>query len=389
MNIINEINKEYEVIIVGSGFSGSVIAHEYAKIGKKVLLIEKRDHIAGNMYDYHNKDGILIHKYGPHIFHTKNKAILEYLSSFTDWRFYEHRVLGYIDGQYVPIPFNFKSIDTLMPQNASKIKDELLNRYGLDAKLSISELRKSEDKLISELGEYIFEKVFLNYTIKQWGIKPSDLDEEVLKRVPINIGYDDRYFKDTYQFMPLDGYTKLFENMLTSPNIDVMIGKDANELLKIENDKIYFNGDCDKKIYYTGALDELFDEQDKKLQYRSLEFLFETYKTDKYQSSATVNYPNDYEFTRITEFKILTGQQTDDITTIVKEFPTDYTKIPSKGELPYYPILNPKNIETYNYYKQKADKTKNLFVLGRLGEYKYYNMDEAVENALKVFQETK
>ncbi|MDB5287539.1 MAG: UDP-galactopyranose mutase [Mucilaginibacter sp.] len=355
----------FDFLIVGAGFAGSVLAERLARVeNKKVLLLDKRNHIGGNAYDYFNEAGILIHKYGPHIFHTNCKEIFNYLSQFTEWRNYQHRVLACVDGQQVPIPINLTTINSLYGLNLSSAA---LEEFFASKAEVINHARTSEDVVVKAIGRELYEKFFKGYTRKQWDLDPSELDASVAARVPTRTNKDDRYFTDTYQAMPLNGYTKMFEKMLDHPNIKIMLNVDYNEII---NEIKY------EKMIFTGPVDEYFNYCYGKLPYRSLRFKFETLDQEKYQNTGTINYPNDYAFTRITEFKYLTGQ-THSKTSIVYEFPT------AEGD-PYYPIPRPDNTMLYKRYEALANQTDTYFV-GRLATYKYYNMDQVVAQALSTF----
>ncbi len=377
----------FDYIIVGAGFAGSVIAERIAKtLNKKLLIIEKRRHIGGNCYDYKDENGIIVHKYGPHLFHTNDKQVFDYLSNFTDWNIYHHKVLAFIDGRKVPIPFNFNTIEQLFPLTfAQKLQRKLLNRYKYGSKVPILELKKIGDKDLKFLANFIYEKVFKNYTAKQWNMKPEEIDPEVTARVPVFVGKDDRYFNDKYQVIPKDGYTKIFERMLEHPNIKLMLNTDYKEVINIdfEDKKIYFFGkEFEGKLIFTGMIDELFNYKFGKLPYRSLDLKFETIEKEQFQEVATVNYPNDYDFTRITEFKHIHPAKTDK-TTILKEYPKEY----KEGDIPYYPVFTPKNMEKYNQYRELLDNFKQIIPVGRLADYRYYDMDDIVKRALEVFEE--
>lgn len=362
------------------------MAERIANILKKeVLIIEKRDHIGGNCYDCYDKNGILIHKYGPHIFHTNFRRVWEYLSQFTKWNNYEHKVLGEIDGKKVPIPFNLITLREFFPKIVSdNLETKLINKYGLNNKISILELRQSEDKDLKFLSDIIYQKIFLNYTKKQWGLKPEDLDSSVTERVPVFISKDNRYFQDEYQGIPFDGYHQMFKNMLDNPNIKIMLNTDFKELIEIKNNEIFFNDKkFNGKLIFTGSIDELFNYCYGELPYRSLNFIFETINKNYFQEVATINFPNNHKYTRITEFKHLTLQKTNK-TTIVKEYPKNY-KI--KKDIPYYPIPKKSFEDIYKKYLNKSKKISNLILVGRLADYKYYNMDMVVYVTLEKFKE--
>lgn len=357
----------FDYLIVGAGFAGSVLAERLAsQAGKKVLIVDKRNHIAGNAYDYYNDDGILIHKYGPHIFHTNSKDVFEYLSEFTEWRSYEHKVLASVDGQLVPIPINLNTINQLygLNLNSSQVEEFFASKAE-----PVTQVRTSEDVVVSKVGRELYEKFFRGYTRKQWDLDPSELDASVTARVPTRINKDDRYFTDTYQAMPLHGYTAMFQKMLSHPNIKVMLNTDYKEII----DVIPY-----KQLIYTGPIDAYFDYCYGKLPYRSLEFKFETIDKDFYQPTGTVNYPNEQLYTRITDFKYLTGQ-THPKTAIVYEYPR------AEGD-PYYPVPRPENAEVYKKYQQLAATMTNTYFVGRLATYKYYNMDQVVAQALTTFK---
>lgn len=378
----------FNYIIIGAGFAGSVIAERIANVlNKKVLVIEKRNHIGGNCYDYKNENGIIVHKYGPHLFHTNYKKVFDYLSNFTDWYIYHHKVLAFIDGKKVPIPFNFNTIEQLFPPLlAKKLEEKLLNKYRYNSKVSILELRKEKDKDLKFLADYIYEKVFKNYTAKQWNLKPEDIDPEVTARVPILIGKDNRYFSDKYQVIPKEGYTRIFERMISHPNIKLMLNTDFREIMKVnlEQKKIYiFGQEFKEKVIFTGMIDELFGYKYGELPYRSLYLKFETLNKEYFQEVATVNYPNDYDFTRITEFKHIHPVKIKR-TVILKEYPKNYKP---DEDIPYYPIFTKENQDLYNKYKELAKEFKNLILVGRLAEYKYYDMDDVVKRALDIFRE--
>ncbi len=356
----------FDYLIVGAGFAGSVLAERLAsQDDRKVLVVDKRPHIAGNAYDHYDDAGILVHKYGPHIFHCNAPEIHAYLSQFTAWRPYQHRVLASVDGQLVPIPINLDTVNKLYGMNLTAFQME-------EFLATVAEPREriltSEDVVVSKVGKDLYRKFFRGYTRKQWGLDPSELDAAVTARIPTRTNRDDRYFTDTYQTMPLHGYTRMFEKMLAHPNIKVMINTDYRE---IEPFIPY------REMIYTGPVDAFFDYRYGKLPYRSLEFKFETHDTPVYQPTGTVNYPNDEAYTRITEFKYLTGQEHAK-TSIVYEYPR------AEGD-PYYPVPRPENNERYKQYQALAEQTPNVHFVGRLATYKYYNMDQVVAQALTLY----
>lgn len=356
----------FDFLIVGAGFAGSVLAERLAsQSNKKVLIVDKRNHIAGNTYDYYNHDGILVHKYGPHIFHTNSKEVFDYLSCFTKWRQYEHHVLASVDGMLVPIPINLNTINSLYGLNLSS--DELAEFFESRA-VKKDIIRTSEDVVISVIGKELYHKFFKGYTKKQWGLDPSELDASVTARVPTRTNRDDRYFSDTYQAMPLHGYTELFRKMLAHPNISVMLNTDYKDIIDVIPHKT---------LIYTGPIDSFFNYCYGKLPYRSIDFKFETFDQECFQPTGTVNYPNTHLYTRITEFKYLTGQKHRK-TTIVYEYPK------ADGD-PYYPIPRQENQEIYRQYKLLADSLPAVYFTGRLGTYKYYNMDQVIAQSLKLF----
>lgn len=356
----------FDYLIVGAGFAGSVLAERLAsQADKRVLLIDKRNHIGGNAYDHYNEAGVLVHKYGPHIFHTNSREVFDYLTQFTEWRPYEHRVQASVDGQLVPMPINLDTINKLYGLNLTSFE---LEQFFEKVAEKVESIKTSEDVVVNKVGRELYEKFFRNYTRKQWGLDPSELDASVTSRVPTRTNRDDRYFTDTYQAMPLHGYTKMFEKMLSHPNIKVMLNTDYHE---IEGEIPY------KEMIYTGPVDEFFDFCYGKLPYRSLQFKHETHQTEKYQQAPVVNYPNEHAYTRVTEFKYLTGQEHSK-TSIVYEYPC------AEGD-PYYPIPKPENGELYKKYRALADATPGVHFVGRLATYRYYNMDQVVAQALTTF----
>jgi UDP-galactopyranose mutase len=356
----------FDYLIVGAGFAGSVLAERLANgSNKKVLICDKRPHIGGNAYDCYNDDGILIHKYGPHIFHTNSRDVFDYLGRFTKWREYQHRVLACVDGMLVPIPINLDTVNKLYGMNLNSLE---VSAFFEKIREKRDSIRTSEDVVINAVGKDLYEKFFRGYTRKQWGLDPSELDASVTARVPTRTNRDDRYFTDMYQAMPLNGYTRMFENMLDSPNIKILLNCDYREILR----DVTF-----KEMVYTGPVDSYFDYRYGKLPYRSLEFKHETHDSEIHQAAPVINYPNDQAYTRVTEFKYLTGQ-VHKKTGIVYEFPQ------ADGD-PYYPIPRKENAELYAKYKALADVRPDVHFVGRLATYKYYNMDQIVAQALTVY----
>ena len=357
----------FDYLIVGAGYAGSVLAERLArKSNKKVLVVDRRNHIAGNAYDHYNDAGVLVHKYGPHIFHTNSREIFDYLSQFTEWRGYEHRVLASVDGQLLPIPINLDTINKLYGLNLTSFQVE---EFFASVAEKRDPVRTSEDVVVSKVGRELYEKFFRNYTRKQWALDPSELDALVTARVPTRTNRDDRYFTDSYQSMPLHGFTRMFENMLNHPNIKIMLNTDYRDVREF----IPY-----KEMIYTGPIDEFFDFRFGKLPYRCLEFKHETHDKPVFQPAAVVNYPNDYAYTRCTEFKYLTGQEHAK-TSVVYEFPQ------AEGD-PYYPIPRAENSALYKRYQELADQTPGVSFVGRLASYRYYNMDQVVGAALTLYK---
>jgi UDP-galactopyranose mutase len=363
--------RRYDYLIVGAGFAGSVLAERLAsQHGARVLLVDRRPHVGGNAYDEKDAAGILYHKYGPHIFHTNSEQVFDYLSQFTKWRPYEHRVRAFVRGQLVPIPINRTTLNKLFAanlQNDDDAADFLASRAE-----PVEDIQTSEDVVINAVGRELYELFFRGYTRKQWGLDPSELDKQVTSRIPTRTNTDDRYFSDTFQAMPLHGYTAMFSAMLDHPLIDKMLGTDFRDL-RDEADEIADH------IIYTGPIDEYFDFRFGKLPYRSLRFDHRTLDKEWHQEVAVVNYPDEQvPYTRVSEYKHLTGQDAP-VTTITYEYPA------AEGD-PYYPIPRPENQALYKRYEELADATGNVTFVGRLATYRYYNMDQIVGQALATFR---
>jgi UDP-galactopyranose mutase len=352
----------YDFLIVGAGFAGGVCAERLAASGRRVLVCDKRPHVGGNAYDRYDEAGVLVHVYGPHIFHTASQRIYEYLSRFTAWRPYEHRVLAQVDGRLVPFPIN---IDTVNRLYGLDLDESTIGAFYAQRAERIARPKTSEEAVVGKIGRELYEKFFRNYTRKQWGLDPSELDAAVAARVPARTNRDDRYFMDDFQVMPAHGYTRMFERMLDHPNITLALRADYREL---RSEVAY------KELIYTGPIDAYFECAYGVLPYRSLEFTFETHDQPVFQPAAVINYPNEHRYTRVTEFKYLTGQQHSK-TTIVREFPR------ADGD-PYYPVPKAETADLYRRYKALADATPGVHFVGRLATYRYYNMDQVVGQAL-------
>ncbi len=362
--------KECDNLVVGAGISGSVLARLLAENGENVTIIDSKNHIAGNIYDYFDKNGICIHKYGSHIFHTNNEKVWQFVNRFSEFNTYMHRVIALIDGIETTIPFNLNTIHDVFPKSlAERLEHKLISTFAYNTKVPILEFMKVKDEDLNFLAKYIYEKVFLHYTAKQWGKRPEDIDNYVTSRVPVYISKDSRYFQDKYQGIPINGYTEMVKNILNHKNINLKLNTNFSHNIRY------------KRLFYTGSIDEFFNYKYGMLPYRSLDFKLETHNTEFYQKNAVVNYPCNYDFTRIHEYKYYLKNKSQK-TVIAKEYPKKYE--PNINER-YYPIVSDENQELYNKYKKEIPD--NVYFLGRLGDYKYYDMDKAIERAIKLYEE--
>lgn len=378
---------QVDAVVVGCGLSGSVIARFLAEEkGQKVLIWDRREHIGGNMYDYINEDGILVHMYGPHTFHTNKKELYEYMCKYSDWNEYKLTCGAVIDGKYTPTPFNFKTIDDFFEEEkAIEIKEAIKKEYPNQSTATVLELMNHENKFIREYARFLYEKDYSLYTAKQWGVSPDEIDPSVLKRVPIRFNYEIGYFDDEYQYMPKNSYAEFFKNLLNHKNITVELGIDALERIKLDeqNHLVLIDGKVfEGVLIYTGAIDELFSCRYGKLPYRSLKFEWKTEEIKSYQEAPVVAYPQAKEYTRITEYTKLPIQNVGNKTTYAVEYSIPY-KIGEMNE-PYYPVLTEESSSLYEKYKSEAEKYNNLLLCGRLADFKYYNMDQALEKALEI-----
>ncbi len=388
MNNINVLNiNKYDALVIGSGFSGSIIANELASIGQKVLIIEKRSHIGGNMYDKKIND-VLTHIYGPHILYMENDITYNFLSRFTEFTEYYHKVYANINGVLAPLPVNYITIQKCFGVNSNPLIELLVNEFGIGESITIHQLLNN--KKTKEFGTWVFSNIFYDYSYKMWGIDPLLLDKFVLSRIPIRLSDNSNHFLSKYQYMPKHGYTLLFENMLSSKNIDIVFNKNANELLRIYNNKLIWipdNKEIKVDVFYTGAIDELFQYKYGVLKYRSLNIKIDKIDKEFYQEYATINFPDKRPYTRTTDMKRLNCQNENTKNTIIlTEYPGEFSLDSSEFNERYYPMPNKECEEAYNLYATEAKNITNLFLVGRLAEYKYINMETTILNALNFLE---
>nr|WP_325300799.1 UDP-galactopyranose mutase [uncultured Dysosmobacter sp.] len=377
-----------DILVIGCGLCGSVVARHMAEQGKKVVMWERRDHIGGNMYDYVDEHGFLVEKYGPHTFHTKDKRLYDYMRRYEDWQPYKLTCGAVWDGKYTPTPFNFTTIDTFYPPaEAQKLKDKLSAAFTGRPTATVVEVLEHPDEDIRGYAQFLFQNDYAPYTAKQWGVSPAEIDSSVLKRVPLRFSYGEGYFDDPYEAMPAHSYTHFFENLLDHPNMKVALGVEALERLKAKKDRLYLDGAAtDIPVVYTGALDELFGCVYGRLPYRGLRFEWKYKEKESLQPAPIVAYPQEAGYTRITEYKKLPVQDKPG-TSYAVEYPLPYEE--GKAAEPYYPVLTAKSQEQYTKYRTLADRIPNLIPCGRLADFKYYNMDQALARALDVAEKMK
>lgn len=378
---------KYDYIVVGAGLAGGILARKLAESGKRILIVERRNHIAGNTYDFTDANGIKVQKYGPHVLHTNSDIVYQFITQFCEPVAYRTKCEAVIDGRSTPSPFNFKTIDQFYDsENAAFLKQKLLENYPGRASVTVVEMLASEIAEIRAYAQFLFDKDYKLYTAKQWNLQPEEIDPSVLKRVPIVLSYGDTYFYDKYEFMPQEGFESMYRKIVDFPGIDILLGVDALEHISIdETQNTVFYDDEKVKIIYTGAIDELFGYKFGVLPYRSLHFDFRSLHTDSFQNVAIVAYPQAEEYTRITEYTKMPCQNCNGWTNIAYEFPITYDKNAATGNEPYYPVLTEKSKKKFETYKQYASKFGNLILCGRLADFKYYNMDQVILRALELY----
>lgn len=374
-----------DYLVIGCGLSGAVVARHLAEQGKQVTIWERRDHIGGNMYDYVDEHGFLVQKYGPHTFHTKKKELYDYMCRFGRWQDYKLTCGAAWGGKYTPTPFNFTTIDTFYPEEkAELLKEKLKKAFSGRDTATVVEVLAHPDEDIRGYAEFLFQNDYAPYTAKQWGVSPSEIDPSVLKRVPLRFSYEEGYFDDPYQVMPEQSFTHFFQNLLDHPNIHIELGVEALDHIQIRNDRIFLDGvPLEIPVVYTGALDELFGGIYGRLPYRSLRFEWKYEEKDSLQDAPVVAYPQEAGYTRITEYKKL-PVQTGTGTSYALEYPLTYQE--GTQQEPYYPVLTEQSQQQYEQYRRAAEAVPNLICCGRLADFKYYNMDQALEQALRAFE---
>ena len=383
-----------KVIVVGSGFSGSIIARRIAEeLDIAVDVIERRAHIGGNAYDEYDENGILIQKYGPHFINTNNYDVIKFLLKYTKLFRHDARLLSFIDGEYVQLPFNFRTMQQLAGDERSVglLKAMRAEFAGRD-RVPIFELLSSGNEDVRSYGELLFEKAYRTYTAKQWGLAPEDIDKSVLERVPMAMNFDERYLNKDFQYLPMHGFTEIFKNMLDHKNINVTLNCDAMEHLELDADSHVIKYDNEKVdlLVFTGAIDTLFGEKYGRLPYRSLDIRYEYFDEEKHLPCEIISYPQADGYTRKTEYKQFTyNAPRAEKTVVATEYPLEYDPSDEKASIPYYPVLTDESSEMYAKYVKETNKYGNIVLCGRLAEFKYYNMDICIEHALQKFEEIK
>lgn len=382
-----------EIIIVGAGFSGSILARKIAEdLNRKVRIIERRSHLAGNAYDEYDENGILIQKYGPHYINTNNYKVIKFLEQYTTLYAHDAKLLSYIDGKYVQLPFNFRTMQQLVGFDKSEdLLKKMRNEFKGRDRVPIFELLNSSIDEIRDYGILLFEKAYRTYTAKQWGISPSEIDKSVIERVPMAMNFDERYLNKDFQFLPCNGYVEIFRNMLNHPNIKIELNTDALNYISFNEEKreVSYNKKPIKLLIFTGAIDELFDKKYGKLPYRSLKIQYDYYECDSKLPCEIVSYPQAKGYTRKTEYKKITRNCTSNKTVIATEYPLEYDEFSEEANVPYYPTLTDSSLKLYDKYLKESNKYGNIVLCGRLAEFRYYNMDVCIEHALEKFDEIK
>lgn len=378
---------KYDYIVVGAGLAGGILARKLAESGKRILIVERRNHIAGNTYDFTDANGIKVQKYGPHVLHTNSDIVYQFITQFCEPVAYRTKCEAVIDGISTPSPFNFKTIDQFYDsENAAFLKQKLLENYPGRPSVTVVEMLASEITEIRAYAQFLFDKDYKLYTAKQWNLQPEEIDPSVLKRVPIVLSYGDTYFYDKYEFMPQEGFESMYRKIVDFPGIEILLGVDALEHISIdETQNTVFYDDEKVKIIYTGAIDELFGYKFGVLPYRSLHFDFRSLHTDSFQNVAIVAYPQTEGYTGITEYTKMPCQNCNGWTNVAYEFPITYDKNAAIGNEPYYPVLTEKSQKKFETYQQYASKFENLILCGRLADFKYYNMDQVILRALELY----